>query len=73
MNRHQRRAQGAKARHCPDDGRAEAIAEAMRYLALQAASTATGATIFHPDGTRSYVDADDARALYGGARPRGCA
>jgi hypothetical protein len=64
VNRHERRA-AAKKRPANDDGRAEAIRLAYKYLANGAASTATGATIVHPDGTMTYLSADDARSLYG--------
>jgi len=71
MNRHQRRAEAAQPRRATTHDKAAAVAHAMHYLAHTAAGTATGATLFHSDGTKSYIDADDARALYGSAKPRG--
>lgn len=71
MNRQQRRAEAARARRDSAHDRAAAIAEAMHYLANVAASTATGATLMHPDGTTSYISVEDAKALYGSAPARG--
>jgi hypothetical protein len=62
MNRHQRRADAARARK-PD--RAEAIRIAVDYLANAAAPTVTGATLMFPDGSTLFLSADDARALHG--------
>ena len=63
MNRQQRRAAAARNRKVNE--RAEAIAYTCDYLANIAAPTATGATLFLPDGQRMYISADDARTLYG--------
>lgn len=62
MNRHQRRAAAAKERKAPD--RAEAIRLASDYLANAAEPTATGVTVFLPDGGTAYLSAEDARAFH---------
>jgi len=67
-NRHNRCAAGAK-KSKPDG--AEAIRLACRYLATIAEPTATGATLFLPDGCTIYLSADDARAVHGREAPRG--
>jgi hypothetical protein len=66
MNRHARRAAAAQERKPRD---AAAIRQAFHYLAHVAAPTATGATLFLPDGSTLYLSADDARALY--SEPKG--
>jgi hypothetical protein len=71
MNRHQRRAEATQARRMSAHDRAAAVAEAMHYLARVAAPTATGATLMHPDGTSTYINAADARSLYGDTPARG--
>ena len=66
MNRHQRRADAARDRKPAD--RAEVIRSVYNYLANIAAPTATGATLFLPDGSSLYLSADDARAMCGNAK-----
>ena len=44
--------------------RGEAICVTYGYLATIAASDVTGATLIQPDGTTTYVSAEDARALH---------
>ena len=69
MNRQQRRAEAARDRRLLD--RAEAIRLASAYLANVAAPTATGITLFLPDGGTAYVSAEDARAMHGKGKPGG--
>lgn len=69
MNRRQRRADAARDRKALD--RAGAIRLASAYLANVAAPTATGVTLFLPDGGTAYVSVEDAKALHGKATPRG--
>jgi hypothetical protein len=71
MNRHQRRAAEAQARKLGGQDKARAVAQAMQYLAIEAASTVTGATLLLPDGSSLYISASDAQALYGRGTPRG--
>ncbi len=67
MNRHQRRADAAAVRKRPD--RAEHIRLTLAYLANAAAPTATGATLILPDGSTTYLSAEDARAMHGTGKP----
>jgi hypothetical protein len=66
MNRHERRAAKARGVTSHDPSRSEAIRLAYEYLAKGAADTATGATLISPDGTVTYLSADDARAFHSG-------
>lgn len=69
MNRHERRAGAAQDRKRPD--RAEHIRLALDYLASVAAPTAAGATLIMPDGSTTYLSAEDARAMHGMGKPEG--
>lgn len=69
MNRYQRRAGAARERTALD--RAGAIRLASACLANVAAPTATGVTLFLPDGGTAYVSAEDARALHGKGKLEG--
>ncbi len=71
MNRHQRRAEAARAKRWhdlvvlpPGLDRGAIIARAMQMLA-GAGDTCTGATVILPDGTSLYLPAADARAMRG--------
>lgn len=66
MNRHQRRAEAAKAR--ATRMRHEAVADALAYLATRNDPTITGATLFLPDGQSLHLSADLVRAT---AKPGG--
>lgn len=68
MNRHQRRSDAARERK--PAGRAEVIHFVYNHLANIAAPTATGATLFLPNGSSLYLSADDARAMCGNAKSR---
>jgi hypothetical protein len=66
-NRRKRRsAKGRKA-----EARAEAIRVACTYLANVAAPRTTGGTLILPDGSMSFLSAEDARKLHGKAKPGG--
>lgn len=69
MNRHQRRADGARDRKRRD--RAGHIRFALEYLANAAAPSVTGVTLLSPDGSTTYLSVEDARAMYGTGRPGG--
>lgn len=71
MNRHQRCAAEAQSRRTPVKNKTAAIMKSMDYLTRVAAATATGITIFYPDSTSSYVDADGARVFCGNGKPQG--
>ena len=66
-NRRQRRA--AKGRNA--EARAEAIRLAYAYLANVAGPCTTGGTLILPDGSMSFLSAEDARKLHGKAKPEG--
>ncbi len=68
MNRQQRRAAGVQ-RSTADIG--PALLDAAHYLANVAASTATGATLVMPDGTRRYLSVEAARAIAATTPPKG--
>jgi hypothetical protein len=59
-NRRNRRAEAARARKATPSN-ADMIDMAMRQLA-SAGPTATGGTLFLPDGTVRFISADEARA-----------
>lgn len=65
MNRQQRRTAGNKANLAP------VIINAAHYLAHIAAPSATGATVFMPDGTRCYISVETARTILANATPKG--
>ncbi len=71
MNSHQRRAEaaGGRKRNTTSD-KAAALRLAMISWA-HAGPTATGATVMYPDGSMTYLSADDASALYGAKPARG--
>lgn len=69
MNRHQRRSDAARDRKRPD--RAGHIRFALDYLANAAAPSVTGATLLMPDGSTTYLSAEDARAMHGTGKPGG--
>jgi hypothetical protein len=59
-----RRRHATKVRRAPID-RAAVIRVAHHFLANLYAPTATGVTVFMPDGSEFYVSADNAHALHG--------
>lgn len=69
MNRRHRRADAASDRNPMD--RAEAIRLTCEHLANSTDRTVTGATLIMPDGSMTYLAADDARALHGEPKPGG--
>jgi hypothetical protein len=62
-------------RHSAKDRKAAARVEAIRlayaYLANAGTPCTTGGTLILPDGSMSFLSAEDARKLHGKARPDG--
>lgn len=67
MNRRQRQAEAARERKALN--RATVIRLTYNYLAHAAAPTATGITLYLPDGSATFVSAEDARAFHGAETP----
>ena len=63
-NRHQRRAEAAKAR-------GKAVQKAAYYLATQTNESVTGATLILPDGEVRHLTVEEARAIAGTKPARG--
>lgn len=69
MNRRQRRADAARDREAID--RAEVIRLTCDYLANSADPTVTGATLIMPDGSATYLSAEDARVMHSTSKSGG--
>lgn len=67
-HRQQRRAAGGKVNQAD---LAPTIINAAHYLTYVTASTATGATLFMPDGERKYMSIATARAIAANVAPKG--
>ena len=69
MNRRQCRADAARDRKAAD--RAEAIRLAYDCLATSGDISVVGGTLFLPDGSVTYLSADDAKAYCNSDKPKG--